>query len=109
MAKNYVGLGDVIDHTAAANLTSGQPVALTDRIGVALVDIANGETGAVSVEGVYTLPKTTGVGTALTQGDAVYLTPGGNITGTATGNTPAGFAFAAADDDADTVQVKING
>ena len=70
MAKNYVQPGNVLDHTAAANLVSGQAVLVGKRLGVALTDIANGSQGPVSVEGVWSLPKKAGDTPA--QGDLLY-------------------------------------
>ncbi len=49
--------GDVIDHTPGSAVSSGDVVELGNTIGVALTDIAAGATGAVAVEGVFTLPK----------------------------------------------------
>lgn len=60
MAKNYVQEGDVIQHTAAANITAGSVVKIGQILGVALVDIASGDTGSVRIEGVFTVPKVSG-------------------------------------------------
>lgn len=60
MANNYVTDGDVIDYTAGSNITSGSVVKIGQILGVALVDIANGATGSVAIEGVYTVPKVSG-------------------------------------------------
>lgn len=60
MAANYVQPGDVIDHVAAANITSGQVVKIGQILGVALADIASGATGSVAVRGVFTVPKVSG-------------------------------------------------
>ncbi|MBW7896527.1 MAG: DUF2190 family protein [Opitutaceae bacterium] len=60
MAANYVQPGDVIDHVAAANITSGQVVKIGQILGVALGDIASGATGSVAVRGVFTVPKVSG-------------------------------------------------
>lgn len=62
MAKNYVQEGDVIDWTnAGAAVSSGDPVAIGSNgdafIGIALVDIANGGSGSVALEGVFDVPK----------------------------------------------------
>ena len=59
MAKNYVQEGDVIDYANASGstITSGTPVLIGARLGVALADIANGATGSVQVEGVFTVTK----------------------------------------------------
>ena len=58
MAKNYVQDGGVIQHTNSGTaLAAGDPVVIGNLIGVALVDIANGATGSVAIEGVFALPK----------------------------------------------------
>jgi predicted RecA/RadA family phage recombinase len=58
MATNYIAEGKVINHTAGSNIVSGQVVVIgTNRIGIALTDIANGTVGPVQVEGVFQLPK----------------------------------------------------
>ena len=56
MATNYLTPGDVVQHTAAAAISSGDVVVMGTRLGVALGDIANGETGSVMVRGVFRLP-----------------------------------------------------
>lgn len=60
MAKNYLEAGDVIQHTAAADIASGAVVRIGNLLGVALVDIANGKTGSVKLGGVFTVPKVSG-------------------------------------------------
>lgn len=59
MATNYIQKGDVIDYTNASGstITSGTAIKLSHCIGVALTDIADGATGAVAIEGVFSLPK----------------------------------------------------
>lgn len=60
MARNFVQPGEVIDHTAGANITSGSVVKVGALLGVALTDIANGDTGPVQITGVFTVPKVSG-------------------------------------------------
>lgn len=55
MATNYLTPGDVVQHTASAAISSGDVVVMGTRLGVALGDIANGETGSVMVRGVFRL------------------------------------------------------
>lgn len=58
MASNYVNEGISIQHTASGSaLAAGDPIVIGEQIGVALVDIAVGETGTVALSGVFTLPK----------------------------------------------------
>lgn len=57
MASNYLQAGNVYDHVAAANIVNGTVVNMNGTLGVALQDIATGETGSVQVTGVFELPK----------------------------------------------------
>lgn len=63
MATNFVQEGGVLnwENGTGSDVSSGDVVvlgALGDAVvGVALVDIADGASGAVAVEGVFTLPK----------------------------------------------------
>jgi predicted RecA/RadA family phage recombinase len=59
MADNFVQDGNVIDHVAAAAISSGDVVKIGQSLGVALADIANGATGPVAMRGVFTVPKVT--------------------------------------------------
>ena len=60
MANNFVQDGDVIQWTngTGSAVSSGQVVKVgPNMLGVALVAIANGSSGSVAVEGVFTAPK----------------------------------------------------
>lgn len=57
MATNFVQEGDIIEHTAAADIVSGQVVRVGQLLGVALADIASGAAGLVKIKGVFTVPK----------------------------------------------------
>lgn len=58
MATNRVQDGKVIQFTnGGAAILSGAVVVIGVFVGVALVDIANGETGSVALTQVYNLPK----------------------------------------------------
>ena len=109
MAKNYVQEGDVIDHVNASGstITSGTAVLIGARLGVALADIANGATGSVQVEGVFTVTK---LGTDVVAAGALLYWDNTNkrLTTTASGNTLSGFAVAAAGSGVTTVNIKIN-
>lgn len=85
--------GNVIDweNGTGADVAVGDVIDLTSRIGVALTDIANTETGAVDLEGVYEIVATTA--TQFVVGDAVYW-DGTALTKTNT-DTPAGTAVTA--------------
>lgn len=118
MATNRVyAEGRKMPYTASAAIESGDPVVVGSRVGIAQGDIANGASGILDMGGVYELPKANG---AISQGALVYWDPDGNPQGgesgagaiattSATGNTLAGYAFAAAGATDETVEVKING
>lgn len=104
--NNYIQPGHVMDYentaAAAEDIASGAVVAFTDRIGVAAVDINAGDIGAVSVVGVFELPK----GNAnLVQGQAVFWKSG--KIGTDNTGVPAGYVFDSAPAADETVSVKI--
>lgn len=69
LSTNYVQEGDVVQYTAGANITAGSVVVMGNMLGVALVDIANGATGSVALEGVFMLPKVAGA--VITQGQTL--------------------------------------
>lgn len=62
MAKNYIQPGEVIDwvNGTGSAKTSGSVIAMGQTLGVALVDIANGATGSVQIQGVFEVPKVSG-------------------------------------------------
>lgn len=59
MASNYVNTGKIITWTNGTGSTkaSGTVVVVGKILGVTLVDIADGESGSVSIGGVFTVPK----------------------------------------------------
>lgn len=105
MASNYEQPGDILQYTADGDISAGDGVVVESRFGVALVDIPDGETGSVQMEGVFRLPKVSG---ALGQGKKVYWN-GDKITETATDNTEAGYVFEAAGSSDEDVAVKLLG
>lgn len=101
----YVQKGENIDYTAAAAVAYMEVVPLAACIGVALTPIAKGETGTVSLTGVYELPAAASL--AIDVGDKVYWNAtNNNIDKTETG-VPAGIAVAAKAEAGTTVRVKI--
>jgi len=118
MAKNFIQNGSVINwvNGTGSAVVSGQVVAVGNILGVAAVDIANGDTGTVYVEGVFTVTKADGATTHdFAQGASVYWDASvGKFekegTGTkATGDiSGAAVAWEAAASTATTAKVKIN-
>lgn len=107
MARNFIQDGDVLNHTAAAALISGQALLLGVRLGVALTDAAIGDTIAVAVKGVFDLPKLSTDNVA--QGAALYWDDTNKrLTVTATANTLAGYAAAASGAGVATVNISLN-
>lgn len=107
MAKNHIQPGHVLDHVAATAITSGQVVLLGVRIGVALGNAAIGETVAVQVKEVFNLPKVTA--NVVAQGALLYWDNTAKLlTTTATANTLAGYAAAAASGTDTTVDIALN-
>ena len=105
MAAIFYQTGDVIDYTAAEDLSFGDVVDLSTRIGVAGAAIAKDAAGPVQVTGVYRIPKASG---AVTVGQALYWAKSAkNLTTTADSNTPAGWAVAPAASEDPDVLVKI--
>lgn len=110
MATNKVQDGGVLTWTngSGSDVSAGDPVLIGVRLGVALVDIADGKSGSVAVEGVYSIAKNASL--VISQGDALYWDAGDdNLNKTPTDNTLAGYAFDAAAETATTVNIKLNG
>ena len=105
MSTKAKGRGQVINVTATGNITVNAVRAIGTLAGVALISGTTGDVVPHAVEEVWNLPKDT---SAIGQGALVYVTSTGDITTTATGNTLAGKAFAAAATGASTVDVKLN-
>jgi predicted RecA/RadA family phage recombinase len=114
MATNYQQPGKVIDYTAGADITSGSVVKIGQILGVALADIANGETGPVQIEGVFEVPKVTAA--VIAQGESLTWDVSAskfddNLATPATGDVtgaPA-VAFEAAGNGVTTLAVKFTG
>ena len=114
MAKNYKQEGDVIQYTAGSNISSGAVVKIGQILGVALVDIASGETGSVRIEGVFTVPKVSGA--VIAQGESLTwdVSAGAfddNAATPATGDVtgPAAVAAEAAGNGVTTIAVRFTG
>ena len=107
MTTKYVMSGDVIDYVAGSAISSGQVLLIGARVGVALAAIANGATGAVRMQGIFTIAKlTTDV---VTQGALLYWDNTNNrMTLTSAGNTLAGYATKAAGNGVTTVEINLN-
>ena len=116
MATNYVQEGSTLDYTnsTGSDIASGDVVVVGGTLAVALVDIANGDSGTVATDGVFTVPKVSGAvfsqGASLTYDvsagafDDNQATPAsGDITGAAARAQVAGA------NGETTAQVKLTG
>lgn len=106
--RNYLQRGDTLDIVAAAAVASGDVVIAGSIIGVSNVKAAIGETFALDVVGVFTLPKVSAL--AIAVGDKVYWDSAAKVvTKTAASNTLLGVATTAAANPSATVNVRLNG
>ena len=107
--------GEAIDYTngSGSKIEANEIVVLGSHVGVAGSDIANGETGALHVFGVFEMPKK--ASEAISAGTDVYwdgtgitasADDGGN---TATAYPSAGYAIQAAVADDTMIKVKLLG
>ena len=106
--KNYVKDGKTMTYANASGvgITSGALVMVGSTPGVAACDIANGESGELATEGVYTLPAVNNA--AITQGAPCYYdASAAKLTPTAEDNKYVGIAWAAKAEAGTTVQVKL--
>jgi len=62
MANNFIQRGSVVTWTnsTGSDVASGSVVKMVHTLGVALVDIPNGASGSVAIEGVFAAPKVSG-------------------------------------------------
>lgn len=107
MATNYVQEGKTLNYTASgADISSGDLVVIGTIAGIAKTNIADGETGAVHISGVFSVAKASG---AVTQGAKLYWnSTNSNLTTTASGNTLVGVAAEAAASGDATVKILLN-
>lgn len=106
--RNFVQRGDTLDIVAAAAVTSGSVVIAGSIIGVSNVDAEIGDSFALDVVGVFTLPKVSAL--AIAVGDKVYYDAATKLVNkTAGGNTLLGVAVSAAANPSPSVNVRLNG
>lgn len=104
--KNKIQDGASINYTPTADIAGNSLVTFPALVGVAITDIAAGETGALATEGVFELPKD---GTALALGQAVFAGVDEKVTATGGENAlRVGVAWTDAAGNAPFVPVKIN-
>jgi len=118
MATNYVEEGETIQWTNGGTAKdSGAVVVIGSNgdalLGVALVDIANGATGSVKLDGVFTVPKVSAAVIAkgeYVMWDASAAAFDDNLATPAAGDVSDGaIAWAAAGNGVTTLQIKLIG
>ena len=72
MSAQFVQDGRSIDYTPGGAVTAGDVVVQGDLVGIAKLDIAASQLGALAIEGVYDFPKATGVGSGIAVGAICY-------------------------------------
>ncbi|PRA57517.1 DUF2190 family protein [Brucella pituitosa] len=103
--KNFVQPANIVDLTApAGGIASGEAHMFGSLFGVATTSAAEGAKVAVSLEGVFKLPKATGAG--IVEGSKAYWN-GDEITGVEGDDPAVGHIVASASADALTVFVRI--
>lgn len=105
--KNRVQDGQTITLIPAAAVASGGALLAGAMLAVAITAVAENTPGEFLAEGVYELPKASA--DIVAAGDQLYWDDTAKeLTTTATDNTPAGKAWAAAGNGETLVSVKIN-
>ena len=107
MIAKYVQRGESIDYIPETPVAAGDLVIVNDLVGVAKLDIASGELGALAVGGVYEFPKGSA---AIAFGKKAYWDATNKlVTATATGNTLIGKTVSEAAASDATLLVLLNG
>ena len=102
----YVSAAKTLDYTPGSAVSAGDVVLISELVAVATHDIAANALGAVAYTGCWEIAK---AADTIAQGDAVYWdSTASNITTTATANTFAGHAAAAAASGDSVVRVVLN-
>jgi predicted RecA/RadA family phage recombinase len=103
--KNYKSEGKTLRYTAGADISAGDPVQVGGLAGVAMSDIANGDTDELAMKGVFSFAKD---GNAYSQGDLVEWSNGGaQVVPDASGDYDLGYVWKAADAGDSEVEVRL--
>jgi predicted RecA/RadA family phage recombinase len=106
----FIHDGNSVDYTPGADVAAGAVVVQGDLIGVARTPIAASALGSLAVTGVFDVPKTAGVGEAITAGAKVYWDVADGVAKTdseAGANKYLGKVVAAAGDTDTAVRVRL--
>jgi len=106
---SFVQDGDILNHTPGSAVAAGDVVVIGSIVGVATQAIAASAQGAVTVEGVFAMPKpAAGSGSeTISAGAKVYYYATSGIANTTTG-VVAGYAAAEAVTGSSTVDVLLS-
>lgn len=105
---NYIQKGHLITLTAPYAVNSGGAALVGSIFGVATVNVASGAQADFSVDGVFTLPKTSAL--AISVGDLLYWDDTNKVVNkTSTSQKLIGVAVGAAANPSPTVDVRLNG
>jgi predicted RecA/RadA family phage recombinase len=102
---SYVQDGDLLDYTPSSAVAAGDVVVIGSLVAVAPVAIAANKMGALSIEGVYSMPCATGATGA--QGDAIKWVAASGVADATTGVAAGKLAKARAAADT-SVHVVLN-
>lgn len=112
MSNSYIRPGDThpVTNSTGATIAAGNGILVGTKVGICMVDIANGASGEAMFTGVHSVSKNTGAGTGGAQGVAAYWdNTAKKFTAVTTSNTLVGyFAKTCADGDT-TCEVKLLG
>jgi len=104
----FVSEGNAIDYTPTADVAAGDVVVQGELVGIAKTPIVANTPGALTVTGVFDLPKATGAGTAIPVGSEAYWDATNKVvTATAGTNKFLGKTVRAAADTDTTVRVRL--
>jgi predicted RecA/RadA family phage recombinase len=97
-----------VDYTPGSDVALGAVVVQGDLVGIADRPLPANKLGALAIAGIFSMPKATGTGTALTVGAKVYWDAStSKVTGTASTNVYVGKVVAAAGTSDSAVQVLL--
>lgn len=106
----FVHEGVMIDYTPSVDVTAGTGVLQGELFGIANIDIAANTLGALAIEGVFDIEKSTAAGSGFTVGQLVYWDNGASQATNSSGagaNQLIGKTVRTATDADTTVRVKL--
>lgn len=108
LKATYLHRGEVIDYKNETEKTieAGTLISARYLVGVAASDIPPHETGALHIEGIFSIPKDASL--ALELGDSVCLSAEKKLQKHVDGDSPVGVVVAKPANQATSVLVKIN-